>query len=253
MGVCRHLIALIIGLALAGGLAPAQDLRAQPLVFDLSDHLIAITTAFTGTDVVAFGALDEAGDVVIVVMGPPRRMTVRRAAPIAGVWVNRDSLTFRDVPTFYGIATNRPIAEIASLPMLERHGIGLQNLQLLPVAGEEAEPDEIAAFRTALVAEMQGRGVYGADIGQVAFLGDRLFRTTIAFPATVPTGQYLVSAFVFRDGELITAQTSPLVVSKVGLGAEVFRFAQIHAAAYGAIAIVIAVVAGWVAGILFNR
>ena len=58
--------ALMAALAVLAGRFDAA--RAQPLVFDLSDHLIAISTAFTGTEVVAFGALDEASDVVIVVM-----------------------------------------------------------------------------------------------------------------------------------------------------------------------------------------
>ena len=243
--------ALMAALAmLAGRFDPA---RAQPLVFDLSDHLIAISTAFTGTEVVAFGALDEASDVVIVVMGPPRRVVVRRAEPIAGVWVNRESLTFVDVPTFYGVATNRPIEEIASVTALERHGIGLDHLQLQPEDGTEADADTVEAFRQALIADMQTRGVFGVDIGQVAFLGDRLFRTTISFPANVPTGQFQVSAYVFRDGNMLTAQTSPLVVSKIGLGAEIYWFAQVHAATYGIIAIVIAVVAGWLAGVVFRR
>ena len=234
-------------------LAMVRPAQAQPLVFDLSDHLIAISTAFTGTDVVAFGALDSAADVVIVVMGPSRDVVVRLAEPIAGVWVNSQSVTFEDVPTFYGIATNRPIEDIASLPALERHGIGLQNLQLLPA--DDAGVSDVVAdrFRAALITRMQDRGVFGVDIGQVAFLGDRLFRTTIAFPANVPTGQYQVSAYVFQDGELVTAQTSPLVVSKIGLGAEIFWFAQVHAAAYGVIAIIIAVVAGWLAGVIFRR
>ena len=230
-----------------------NPVRAQDLVFDLSDHLIAITTAFTGTEVVGFGALEEPGDVVIVVLGPTQDMVVRRAESMAGIWINRDSMTFGDVPSFYGVATNRPIDSFASRPALERHGIGLDHLRLDALDADDASDAEIAAFRDALIRNMQATEVYGADIGRVVFLGDRLFRTTITFPASVPTGQYLVNAYVFRNGQLVGAQTSPLVVSKIGLGAEIFWFAQVHAAEYGMLAIIVAVIAGWIGGALFRR
>ena len=64
----------------------------------------------------------------------------------------------------------------------------------------------------------------------------------------VPTGQgqvsVQVSAYVFREGDMLTAQTSPPVVSKAGPGVEIHRFAQVRAATCGITAIVIAVVAG---------
>ena len=64
---------------LAGGLLAAAPARpAEDLVADLSEHLIAITTGFTGTEVVMFGATEGSGDVVIIVRGPLSDATVRR-------------------------------------------------------------------------------------------------------------------------------------------------------------------------------
>ena len=40
------------------------------LVAALSNHLVAISTGFSGTDVLLFGAIDGTGDVVVVVRGP---------------------------------------------------------------------------------------------------------------------------------------------------------------------------------------
>ena len=64
--------------------------------------------------------------------------------------------------------------------------------------------------------------MFAATTGKIAFLGERLFRTTISFPANVPTGAYLVEIFLVRDKDVIGAQTTPLVVSKVGVDAAVF-------------------------------
>ena len=49
---------------------------ADPLVVDLSNHLVAITTGFTGTKVLLFGAVEDEGDVIVTVRGPDQDMVV---------------------------------------------------------------------------------------------------------------------------------------------------------------------------------
>ncbi len=51
---------------------------------------------------------------------------------------------------------------------------------------------------------------------------------------------------------MVGAQTTPLVVSKVGVDAALSDFANRQAAAYGAIAVLTAVVAGWLASLPFR-
>src|ERR1700730_18154027 len=89
----------------------APPTRAEDLVADLTGHLIAITTGFTGASVVLFGATDGPGDIVVSVRGPEREMTVRRKERIVGIWINTDDLTFAKVPSFYDIAASRPLDE----------------------------------------------------------------------------------------------------------------------------------------------
>jgi uncharacterized protein (TIGR02186 family) len=89
-------------------------------------------------------------------------------------------------------------------------------------------------------------------LGKVNFIGERLFRTTIEFPTNVPTGTYLVQVFLVRDRDVVSGQTTPLVVSKVGIDADVFGFAGRQPALYGAIAVVTAMVAGWLASLPFR-
>ncbi|SMH55644.1 TIGR02186 family protein [Azospirillum agricola] len=246
---------LVQGAAALGGLllggTLAATVWAQQLVADLSSHLIAITTGFTGTEVVLFGTTDGAGDVAIVVTGPRVPATVRRKERIAGMWINTDSVRFEQVPSFYTVATSRPLDQLVGRPVLERHQIGLPQLQLGP--RETLEPDELAAFRAALIRNKQRAGLYALTFGQVAFLGDRLFRTNIYFPANVPTGLYNVEALLIRNGEVVSAQTTPLVVSKIGFSAELYDIARHRPVVYGVAAVVGAVAAGWAAGAAFRR
>jgi len=69
----------------------------------------------------------------------------------------------------------------------------------------------------------------------------------------VPTGSYLIEVLLVRNGRVVSAQTTPLIVSKIGLGADIFEFAHRHAAAYGVVAIVSALLAGWLAHLAFRR
>jgi len=44
-----------------------------------------------------------------------------------------------------------------------------------------------------------------------------------------------------------------LRVAKAGLGAEIYQFAHRNSALYGIIAILIALLAGWLAGVVFRK
>jgi hypothetical protein len=63
----------------------ASPARAQPLVFDLSSHLIAITTGFSGTELLLFGATEGEGDVIVTLRGPETTAVVRKKSRVAGI------------------------------------------------------------------------------------------------------------------------------------------------------------------------
>lgn len=65
----------------------------------------------------------------------------------------------------------------------------------------------------------------------------------------MPTGTYLVEVFLIRDKDVVSGQTTPLVVSKVGIDAEVSAFSYRLPGLYGAIAVLTAMVAGWLASL----
>jgi uncharacterized protein (TIGR02186 family) len=243
--VRRGIAALL--LALLASPAAAQS----PLVADISSREIAISTGFAGADLLLFGAVDGRGDIVVVVRGPRRSMTVREKNRVAGVWVNTDSREFVNMPSYYRVAASRPIASFAPRTVLERYEIGEEHLQFALAPGETAE--EVDAYRQAFLRNMAYLGLYAGGEGQVSIVDRRLFRTTVSFPANTPTGLYGVEMYLFRDGRLITRRTTPLVVRKVGLESQIYDFAHERAALYGFIAIAVALVAGWIAGAVFRR
>jgi uncharacterized protein (TIGR02186 family) len=239
-------------LRVAAALLPPAAGRAQTLSADLSSHLVAITTGFTGTSVVLFGATDGPADVIAVVRGPETGVTVRRKSRIAGLWINTREVTFTGVPSFYAVYSTRPLDEIAPPRTQGLHQIGVDSLRF--AGGEEArDPAERDAFRAALLDEQRRQRLYVDEPGRIAFLGDRLFRATFDFPANVPTGTYIVEVFLVRDKSVVNGQTTPLLVSQTGIDADVGEFAQRQALAYGVLAVVVAALAGWLASLPFRN
>jgi len=240
-------ITVLMGLMLVA--MPAA--RAQEVVADLSSHLVAITTGFTGTSVVLFGSVGGSGDVIVVVNGPARDIVVRHKSKIAAVWINTSQVTYQGVPSFYSVASSKPLGEIAPPALRQMQQIGIENLRLTP--DRTLAQVEAADFRAALIRNQERSGLYVPDVAPVSFLGSRLFRATITFPANVPTGNFLVQVFLIRNGAVVGAQTVPLVVSQVGLDARVHDFADRFALAYGIMAVGLAAIAGWLASLPFRN
>jgi uncharacterized protein (TIGR02186 family) len=244
----------LIALALLAWVATAAGGRialAASLVADLSNHLIAITTGFTGTDVLLFGAKEGPGEVVVIVRGPTSTISVRKKSRVAGIWMNTDRVPFSNVPSYYAVASSKPLDEIAPPSVLARHQIGFAQLKLQ--APPNVDPERLRDFRAALVRRQQSAGLFMREPGAVTFLGNTLFRTNVYFPANVPVGVYLVEVLLLQNGAVTGAQTTPLIISKVGFGAELFDFAHQRAALYGLIAILISLVSGWLPHILLRR
>jgi len=225
-------------------LAPAD----APLVTDLSAHLIAITSSFTGTELLLFGAIDEPGDIVVVVRGPSGSTVVRRKDAVAGIWLNRRSLRFDGVPSYYAVSSTRPLEDIASPALLNRLQIGAESLRFRAATDQE-EPQQ---YRAAVLRLKEQSGLYREELG-VVFLGPKLFRAEISFPATVAVGTYRAEVYLIRDDRVIAAQSTPLFVDKQGLEQEVFDYSRREPAVYGFIAVLLAVAAGWLAALLFRR
>jgi uncharacterized protein (TIGR02186 family) len=248
-----HLRAVLLSLAIM--LAALPGFSQTPLIADLSEHQIQITTGFVGTDVLLFGTVDPGSNVVVVVRGPEEQTTVWRKGRFAGIWVNDRRVVFERVPSFYAVRSSAPLDGIASRSTRMRHGMGAEFLRLRAEAEEveQTSAETLETFRKALIRNKEREGLFATGGDNITFLGGQLFRTRLHFPANVPTGFYDVEVFMLQEGRVVHAQTTPLIVRKAGLGADVFFFAHNYSAIYGIIAVLLAVAAGVIAAFVFRK
>lgn len=238
---------LLAALLTFGSPGRAQDL----FVGDLMDHRITITAGFTGIDVFIYGVKQGDGDVVVVFRGPPADYAVRRKERVAGIWLNTDRVDFQGIPSFYAVASSKPLDEVMSPAAQAREEIGLGHLKLV-LADDDGSPDP-APFAAGLMRVKQTSGLFRPDIVTIKFDNRPLYHGTVYFPANVPTGNYDVRVILLRGGEIVGAQTVPLQISKGGFDAWVYERAHDQSAAYGLCAIVGALLLGWTAHLVFRK
>jgi uncharacterized protein (TIGR02186 family) len=255
-GGAVQLVAAIMTVAIMAVVAPlARAAAPSPtvprLALDLSRHQVDITTGFTGADLLMFGNLPEAGDLVVVIRGPDRPESMRRKARKLGIWVNTGRATILGAPAYYHIAATAQPAKILPQATRVSEQIGVDTLKMAIKDGDKgATPTQ---YRDALIRLKQRAGLYGRTILPITIVEHRLFRTSIHFPADVPTGSYHVTAYLIDQGKIVASRTTPLTITKVGLGESIYAFAQKQAAIYGIVAIALAALAGWLAAIAFRK
>jgi len=234
----------------------ALQSHAKPLVADISSHNITIHSAFHGTQLMLFGARNDAGDVVVVVRGPQRRAIVRKKERVGGIWMNKTTEKFNDIPGFYTIKSSRPFKDIVKSKYFEALGIGdasaITPLILTAPASAQPHPQR-DTFREALLNYLHKETLYDTNAGDVTFIEETLFKTNIPFPDSTPRGTYTAEVYLFSDGELAGSYTAPIEVVKIGMDAFLFESAHEHAILYGIIAVLIAIGFGWLANEIFRR
>lgn len=226
--------------------------HARPVVADLAIRSIDIDHNFKGIDILLFGAREDVGDVVVVVRGPERRYTVHKKDRVAGIWVNRSSMEFEPTSSFYAVAASRPLSVINNTQLLDALGVGVDHLKVQPMY-EESNRAKVTEFREALVRQKQRINLYPKETAEVSFWGDTLFRTVIEFPKNIIGGWYTAEVYLFSDGQLVGVQSTPLQVSKIGFEAFMYDFAHRYSTLYGVVAVGLALLAGWVASVVFRK
>jgi uncharacterized protein (TIGR02186 family) len=246
----RILLALIAFVALT-----AQ--RDPILVPEVSQHEIRVRQGFTGTELLLYGAiLDPEGrrasrpyDIVVVLKGPTEPILVREKAKKLGVWVNAQSTAFRSAPSFFAVASSRPIAQIVDDRTAAIYELGLGFLQLSPSGA--IDPAEQTRFTKGLVDLKQRQGLYREDGKGVSISNGVLYQARIPVPSNVVTGRYTAETFAISDGRVIASAIAEVQVEKQGFERFVAQQAQESSVFYGLFAVLLSLMMGWLAGRVF--
>ena len=245
---------------LCAALAPLLLAADKPvLVPDISARQIQIRYSFTGAQLLLFGAVvypggrvpDRRVDIAVVLRGPVEPILVREKQKIAGIWMNADSSRFRSAPSFYAVASSRPIRALIDERTASIYELGLQNLQLSPGGG--ALPEKDRRFEAGLIDLRRREGLYAEHPRGVEITDRVLYRATISIPSQVPVGTYTAETFLIDRGKVIAAATRDIEIDKSGFERFVALAARRHNFLYGLAAMLISLALGWAAAAVFRR
>ncbi|GAA5108297.1 TIGR02186 family protein [Bartonella jaculi] len=225
----------------------------------VTTNRITVDAHFDGRDLYIAGVLENIDplysrqnryDIVVSLEGQARPMVMREKKRNAGVWINADSLIFKNVPLFYSMVTTREIDEITSVEDYKRLSLGLSYLLLQT---DEQDQEKIQTFRDELIKLQKAKGLYNEEVGGVRFGSGALFTAHFRLPANTPVGHYQVRAYLFRDGQFIDSATTTLEIVKAHIAYTIFRAAHKHSFLYGIVAVIMAVSTGFLCRLIFRK
>jgi uncharacterized protein (TIGR02186 family) len=240
--------------------APLMVAADKPvLVPDISARQVQIRYSFTGAQLLLFGAVVYPGgrppnrpvDIAVVLRGPVQPILVREKQKIVGIWMNADSNRFRSAPSFYAVASSKPVNELVDERTAAIYELGLHNLQLSPGGG--ALPEKERRFEAGLLDLRRRHGLYSENPHGVEINDGVLYRATITIPSQVPVGTYTAETFLIDRGRVLAAATRDIQINKSGFERYVALAARRHTFLYGATSVALSLALGWAAAAAFRR
>ena len=241
-------------------LAPLLIATEKPvLVPDVSARQVQIRYSFNGAQLLLFGAVvypggrppDRQVDIAVVLRGPVQPILLREKQKVAGIWMNADSNRFRSAPSFYAVASSRPISDLLDERTSAIYELGVHNLQLSPGGG--ALPEKEARFEAGLLDLRSRRYLYQEHPHGVEITDGVLYRAAITIPSEVPVGTYTAETFLIDRHKVIAAASRDIQIDKSGFERTIAVSARRHRLLYGLTCVFLSLGLGWAAAAAFRR
>ncbi|HEY4070003.1 MAG TPA: TIGR02186 family protein [Sphingomicrobium sp.] len=248
-------------------LAPFLIAADKPtLVPDISARQVQIKYSFSGAQLLLFGAIAYPGGrtpsrpaaIAVVLRGPVQPILLREKQKIAGIWMNADSSRFRSAPSFYAVASSRPIRELVDDRTASIYELGIHNLQLSPGGG--SLPERERHFEAGLLDLRSRAGLYSEYPRGVEISDGILYRAVVTIPSQVPVGTYTAETFLIEpaadpehSGKVVAVATRDIQIDKSGFERDVWLASRRHRFVYGLASVALSLGLGWAAAVAFRR
>lgn len=246
----RLYIILIIFFLYLGNLNISNSYAVVPLVSDISNQQIYISTDFQGQTLLLFGSTNFVGQLIITVHGANESYILRKQKPQNGIWINSQELKISEIYDYYAIYSNDKISPniirkfISNTEMQKLLLYKMDYENILPKKELYSKNEEFYEFFTDYKQSKNSYQIY--ENTELQFISDNLFKTKIFFPDTISEGNYIVTVYLLNNNELSSMQVIPIYIRKVNFYSLITEYMEEHPILYGLAAIFIAMFMGWV-------
>lgn len=258
------LAGLTLGAALVaaslGRPAFATPQLEEQLLSDSAQTEVAINATFAGSELFIYGAIarnrflekaDRPPDIIIVVRGPSSPVMVRKKDRVAGLWLNREAIRIAAAPSYYAVASTRPLRIMLDPQEDATYRISLD--KAIVIAGLPTSAQDPEEFRQALIRLRRDQGLYRDAGASVTLTGATLYQTRLQLPANIVEGDYEVRVYLVRGRRVLDQTRIKLPVRLIGIERFLFTSAQETPLFYGVGTLAAALLAGFGASELFRR
>ena len=239
---------LLISVAWIGSSQAAEE----PLLMELANTTIKISTFYNGTTLEVTGSIPEDTDVVLQVSGSKKDVHLKEKGKVAGfLWMNKTDVSLENIPAVYMVYT--PSGPTANF-MNQRIGVGYKAL-LGDIAISPASEDKDFIFGE-YVKLAEESGVYAIHEAAVTYgepnNGVKGFSATLIIPSKMSAGTYTVEAIAVKNGVATNKTHENLTLELSGLPAYISSMAYGRPLLFGFMAVFIAIATGMIIGVIFR-
>ncbi len=233
-------------------LGVAGLVQAEPPTLQVSPDVVEITSFYQGHNVTVTGALPEGLGAVVEVTGPTTEEHLMRKGRRGPLWMNVGAINVTGAPSIYIVLSS-------AADLLKGQGASAWGFPSvtgkLNLSGD-LKPDEHAKFKQQFLELKESQNLYASLPGGLTLspAGDGRQKVTGNFwlPSNIKPNTYKVCLTSVKDGQAVDRVCTDLAVQMVGFPAFLMTMAYEHAALYGLLAVLIALVVGAIMGYLFK-
>ncbi len=227
----------------------------QSVSLEVTPTYIPIRAFYRGTDLQVRGEFPLCDAVLLELRGEEKTETLNLKGRVAVLWMNVAEITVEHAPQLFILRTSNDFNRYVSMDTLASLGIGLAALKsTLSFSSDTPLPEGI--FDEYIKLKSSG-GTYQIQENSLQILAsgnDReTFSTTLPLPATAKEGTYQLSLYCFHGGSLVGESSAQVTIEKTGFPLFITNLAFAHPALYGIVAILVAMLAGILMGLIFSR
>jgi hypothetical protein len=238
---------LLLVISLAG------SAQAESATLQVSPDVVEISSFYQGRNVTITGTLPEGLGAVVEVMGPTTEEHLMRKGRRGPLWMNVGQINVSGVPSLYLVLSSR--ADLLAGNLIDAPWGFPSLIQRISLTGD-IQANEQDKFKHQFLELKESQKLYASLPGGLTIspAGDGRQKVTGKFwlPSNIRPDTYKVCLTTVKDGQQVGRVCIDMAVEMVGFPAFLMVMAYQHAALYGLLAVVIALVVGAIMGYLFK-
>lgn len=221
-----------------------ENIYSKQTAFDLSSQNIKINFENSDPNLVIFGFKKINGLLVLKIRGPQQKVIFQNKQNVLGMWTWKKSGEFT-YPALYHYYTNSDSKDVEFRIKKDL----FDNIKLRGKDNDNLKKDLIEKKRSLGLFMIKNDSLVPIEKSTPNF-----FKIPVTIPYNAPTGLYTVILELYDNkGKIIESTIKKISIEKTGLNSVIFYLAHRYSFFYGFLSVIIAIIFGISAGLLFRR